>query len=959
MKKIILICLIFLYQFVNAGNPSKILQDGYIIPMENFPIMGYLGVPQYTEINQFHTFRDCRMNVFYSDYGSLTPLDWALDMAAQAGVKIIISCPELISNTEATVRRYMNNPGLAGYFIHDEPTINPVANKLTIDQVAERVNLIRSIDNQHYCYVNMYPSYATGKDLGISNSTSPVTVQQYQNYVNQFTQKINVSFLSFDHYPITNIGLRGDWFQNLQIIANKSKEIGKPFWAFVLSTSHSNGSINYPVPNINHIRLQAFANLAYGAQGIEYFSYGPISAPGFSNEAPLKLDLSVNPPIYNAMQLVNSEILTLSGIFKDGKVVRIRHTGSTPLGTVALDYLPDHISLLTTSGSSGAIISEIKNDNRIYIVIVNKDHLNTMRLNINVDSHVKSVDKWATIRNIPASNSIDVLPGDIKIFVYEINPMSGVYRVGTNETYPNFNSLSTAINTINNSELTGDVTLEITSNLSEIKPVSLNYIGTKKITIKPAPNIKPIVTFNSVTNGTGLLIKNTKHVIINGSNNNTSTRDMTFVMNNNLASKAIELYGNSDNVTIKNLNTYYNSGIPAINDRFGIILNESSSAIQPDNLILQNCKINSTTNQLSGGIKINGGSQNSTIEKNDFYTLGYPIQTVWAANINITENNIYSYSTGDNYSLFMFIIRASGVVNINRNTMNLMKINTLKGNPFLGILCTAGTGTYNISNNFIKTVPSAIGSMTTPASAFYGMHLEDNGTYNIFHNSIVIPSNNYATNQACIKTVSSASNPVLNIKNNIFANYSTNSTSKIYDLYNRTSLSSNFNDFIYSGSGGISASGQSLISWHSSTGQDINSVNQNVFFINIQNADLRLTSLNNSLEAPLLTSVPIDRFGVSRPLSTSMGAHQPPPNVQNINHLETKDESTKLNQEIKIKNTNDGIIVELSEESKIELYSIDGNLIESTKLIGTYLKSLRKGVYIIIINGKKIKFIKY
>jgi len=38
--------------------------------------------------------------------------------------------------------------------------------------------------------------------------------------------------------------------------------------------------IVYPQPEMSHLRIQAYTNLAYGAQGLEYFTYQtPVNDP--------------------------------------------------------------------------------------------------------------------------------------------------------------------------------------------------------------------------------------------------------------------------------------------------------------------------------------------------------------------------------------------------------------------------------------------------------------------------------------------------------------------------------------------------------------------------------------------------------------------------------------------------------------------------------------------------------
>jgi len=53
-----------------------------------------------------------------------------------------------------------------------------------------------------------------------------------------------------------------------------------------------------------------------------------------------------------------------------------------------------------------------------------------------------------------------------------------------------------------------------------------------------------------------------------------------------------------------------------------------------------------------------------------------------------------------------------------------------------------------------------------------------------------------------------------------------------------------------------------------------------------------------------------------------------------------------------------GIALLLQGESNIELYSINGMLIEKTRTSGMYTRKLSNGMYIIYINGKASKFVK-
>ena len=68
------------------------------------------------------------------------------------------------------------------------------------------------------------------------------------------------------------------------------------------------------------------------------------------------------------------------------------------------------------------------------------------------------------------------------------------------------------------------------------------------------------------------------------------------------------------------------------------------------------------------------------------------------------------------------------------------------------------------------------------------------------------------------------------------------------------------------------------------------------------------------------------------------------------NHVETTNQTIIINSV--------GIALLLNDESNIELYSINGMLIEKTRTSGLYTRKLSNGMYFICINGKVTKFVK-
>ncbi len=136
------------------------------------------------------------------------------------------------------------------------------------------------------------------------------------------------------------------------------------------------------------------------------------------------------------------------------------------------------------------------------------------------------------------------------------------------------------------------------------------------------------------------------------------------------------------------------------------------------------------------------------------------------------------------------------------------------------------------------------------------------------------------------------------------------------------------------------------------TGNDANSLSINPLFNNAGGvvASNYQTNASVSLPGTSIPSIVTDFTTVtSRATTPKMGAYE--------NGFTTQLNSIQTNNQIIIRNSR-GIAVPLVGESNIELYTINGLLIEKTKVEGMYARNLQNGIYIICINGKSTKFIK-
>ena len=353
-----------------------------------FPIIAWSDIEPTDFAQRFTTMKDCGINVYLGWYDSFDKVKLALDGAEKAGIKLITKSNELFSDTENTVKAMMAHPALFGYHIEDEPEVSEFS---TLASVIKNIN---AVDDKHFCYVNVYPNWAWG------------SIDGYMSKLTSFLSQVPMKFLSFDHYPIKEVNgvssLRPEWYKNLEDVRRVSRARNLPFWAFALALSHKLDDVLYPIPTLAELRLQMFSNLAYGAQGFQYFTYWGIYQSGPTQ-------------VYEPVKKVNNSIQKLSKIFLGADITDVWHTGTNlPYGTKALKTMPSGITSLKT-GDTGAVVSRVEKDGDVYIAIVNKDYRNDMTLDIAFSAKATFIDNEG-YKAEAKSGVYNVSPGDIVIF---------------------------------------------------------------------------------------------------------------------------------------------------------------------------------------------------------------------------------------------------------------------------------------------------------------------------------------------------------------------------------------------------------------------------------------------------------------------------------------------------------------------------------------------------------------
>lgn len=371
-----------------SGSGAPIME----VPDE-FILLTWTGV---VDVNyaewQLQKMVECGINTYLGWRETYNELEVILNAADKVGINVIVSSPELQTDTKNMVERLTSHESFYGYHIEDEPEVSefPI--------LADRINKILKYDTEHPCYVNVYPNWAWGGENG------------YLSKLRKFLKEVPVPFLSFDNYPIRNVNgkieVRSDWYHNLEDIRTAAKEAKMPFWSFALALSHSIPDSKYPVPTLAQLRLQQFSNMVYGAVAFQYFTGWGYIQNG-----------NIVQHVFDIVKQVNSELKSMEKIFLGANIKGVWHTGETiPTGTKKLSTLPAGVIKLQTS-ASGAIVSSFTNNGKNYMAVVNKNCEGPMALSVGF-----KVDNVVTIAKggaqAPVQENYQIEAGDILIFCW-------------------------------------------------------------------------------------------------------------------------------------------------------------------------------------------------------------------------------------------------------------------------------------------------------------------------------------------------------------------------------------------------------------------------------------------------------------------------------------------------------------------------------------------------------------
>lgn len=318
---------------------------------KQFPIAAWYALDrEHNRPQDYKMLAEAGFNLSLSFFSSDKDVLRGLEACKGTGVKLISYCWEQRNKAEEFIPKIRSNKNLALYYVSDEPTLDD------FNEVHSRVNTIRHYDEKHMCYVNLQPNYATPNQLKSAN---------YKEYIEAYLNVFKPAMLSYDYYPFRYDGFREGYFENLSYIADVCKENAIPFWGFIMSATDN----QYPQTNEAYLRFQAAMNLAYGAKGLQYFTY---SKPSDNYMSAIVDNDYKKTEIYDIVKELNLEILQYSNVWLNSKVKKVWFVGSEQPQGLDSNYSCPQIDELLANGK-GFIFSLFKSKGRQYLIAVNLD----------------------------------------------------------------------------------------------------------------------------------------------------------------------------------------------------------------------------------------------------------------------------------------------------------------------------------------------------------------------------------------------------------------------------------------------------------------------------------------------------------------------------------------------------------------------------------------------------------
>ena len=321
----------------------------------------------------FNDLIECGFNVGMEN-GGIEYFRHIFSLINDLNFKYLIANADLFNDKRINfVNAFSKNKNFAGWNFTDEPVYDNLKN------LKKEYYELYELDPNTLIFINLVGDHIK-KFVG--------DTKNFNDYLDLIQETFRPAVWSYDLYPIYikngKINVSYDiFYSDFEMFSEISKKTKRPFWAYCQSMAFKNSIIERPAAKEEYLRFEAFSALAYGAQGIVYWTYGQRKSNSMETytSALVNLDGKKTKAWYAAKK-VNAEIKKFNGVFYECDVIKVRHTGQKlykDTKRLTGDFGPFY---KVQTGDAGVLLSHIMSKTGEYVVIVNHDVKKSQRISL-------------------------------------------------------------------------------------------------------------------------------------------------------------------------------------------------------------------------------------------------------------------------------------------------------------------------------------------------------------------------------------------------------------------------------------------------------------------------------------------------------------------------------------------------------------------------------------------------
>lgn len=279
---------------------------------------------------------------------------------------------------------------IGGWFLEDEPKY------IEVNEYSQYYKTLAEADSTRMPIINLIGAAIQDNVGTIPGKDGQPITRPYDQFIDIIQDKFKPAVWSYDLYPIElrqdgsiNIKYNG-FYEDLVFFSYLAKKTKRPFWAYCQSMSLINQKsfTHLPPPTEEYLRFEAINALAFGAQGIVYWTYAPRANTDTETYLSALIDANGNPNKYwQYARTVNQEIRRYESVFLNADFQSYYFYGTSYYGNPTYLKYPsssDPVQIESVSGI-GLLVTYLKNNGKDYVIVVSQDPLNSQNVRIKLN----------------------------------------------------------------------------------------------------------------------------------------------------------------------------------------------------------------------------------------------------------------------------------------------------------------------------------------------------------------------------------------------------------------------------------------------------------------------------------------------------------------------------------------------------------------------------------------------